>query len=206
MNVHLIGASAGNRKPPDRRRPSSRREQSIPKDSIFEVLPPLMSNPESLAPTSAQGTFMPAATLGAPQTICRRFALPCIYLADPEFTHPVCITDTTSGDLDENGATGETSSTPPAMVRASAICFGGQRIGDQLFESEHHRPSSCVWSGELAQKRRSLPEKQAYRSRRTNMVAELIQPMPNAPGILGRSCRCATLVDVSTLPRRFSHF
>jgi hypothetical protein len=66
------GASGGSasRPPWSSDKPSSRAEHSMPLLSTPRSLARLMSMPGRCAPTVAQGTFMPAATFGAPHTIC----------------------------------------------------------------------------------------------------------------------------------------
>ncbi len=54
-------------------RPSSRAEQSMPFDSTPRSFARRITSPEaSRAPSRASGVFMPARTLGAPQTTCSR--------------------------------------------------------------------------------------------------------------------------------------
>ena len=56
--------------------PNSFAEHSMPRDSMPRTVVRLISSPPgNVAPSSAQGTIIPAAALGAPQTICN-FSFP----------------------------------------------------------------------------------------------------------------------------------
>ncbi len=124
--------------------PSSRAEHSMPKDSTPRTLAALILTPGSSAPTSAQGTFMPAATLGAPQTMAKRFAVAGIDCAQVELVgirmlvRPSSTSATTTPE--NGGATGSSASTSsPAMVSrcaSSSLVSGGlTKVRSQLSEN-----------------------------------------------------------------------
>ena len=107
---------------------------SIPCDSTPRSLPFLMlkgSSPcagGSLAPTSATGTRTPAATLGAPQTICSGASLcsPTFTLATRSLSASGCwvtsITSPTTTPLKSLATLSKLSSSKPAIVSCSPIC------------------------------------------------------------------------------------
>ncbi len=100
--------------------PSSRDEHSMPKLSMPRTLACLMSMPGKRAPTTAQGTFNPAATFGAPQTICKTSPCPASTEQRLSLSASGCFStvNTCATYTPENsGATVLTSSTSnPAMV------------------------------------------------------------------------------------------
>ena len=117
---------------------SSRAEHSMPWLSTPRSLPSLMTKglPSSpggnCAPTSAQGTRMPARTLGAPQTICRFVPVPASTSQTLSLSAlACCATDSTCATTMplKAGAAGRVSSTSmPDMVSSSAssaVVIGG---------------------------------------------------------------------------------
>jgi hypothetical protein len=111
-------------------RPSSRAEQSIPLDSTPRSFAFLISMPGSFAPTSAHGTFCPAATFGAPQTMVSVSPVPASTSVTRSlsalgwgatlFTYPTTMPE-------NSPATGEISSTSrPPIVSLSASALGGR--------------------------------------------------------------------------------
>jgi len=117
------GASAGSTSRPSTlsSRPISLAPHSMPDDSTPRTLACLISICGSFAPTRAQGTFWPTATLGAPHTICSGSASPTFTLHTRRRSASGCgSTASTSATTTpaKGGAAGSTASTSrPAMVR-----------------------------------------------------------------------------------------
>ena len=111
------GASAGSGSRPawSSDSPNSRAEHSMPEDSTPRSLARLMrKSPGSTAPTSAHGTFMPAAALGAPQTICKASPWPASTRHTLSLSASGCLSaDRISATTipENDGATGSSSST-----------------------------------------------------------------------------------------------
>ena len=119
-------ASAGSESSPEASSaiPSSLAEHSIPCDSTPRITVVLIAGPPgSSAPTSAQGAFMPATALGAPQTIVRRAPVPASTVHTRRRSALGCgstfsIFATTTPE--KGGAAGTASSTSrPAIVNRS---------------------------------------------------------------------------------------
>ena len=121
--------------------PSSLAEHSIPFDSTPRILVGLiLKSPGSTAPASAHGTLMPAATLGAPHTICSRLPVPASTWVMFRRSASGCFsTDFTSATTtpENAGAAGRVSSTSkPAMVSRWASWSGERAGSDWVFSQE----------------------------------------------------------------------
>ena len=120
--------------------PSSRAEQSIPWLSTPRIFAALISRPGKLAPIIASGTFMPARTLGAPQTICKGSPWPAFTLHSESLSALGCFATVRTSPTTmpvNGGATGVQDSTSrPDMVSrcaSSAVVIDGlARVRSQL--------------------------------------------------------------------------
>src|SRR6185369_9385024 len=165
------GASSANTSSPawSSDRPSSRAEHSMPWLSTPRIFAALISkgwpfSPCSLAPTSAQGTFWPAATLGAPHTMLSIWPVPASTLHSDSRSALgwLSFSSTLATTTPENGgATGWQSSTSsPDMVSrcdSSSVEMGGST------SVRSQRSENCIFFGlvELAQKAQVAVKEQA---------------------------------------------
>src|SRR4051812_48964237 len=111
-------------------------------------------SPDSAAPTTAHGAFMPAATLGAPQTISSRLPLPTSTLQTVNRSVLGCFSTartTPTTTPEKAGATGSHASTSrPDMVSRCAssvvVNAGSTSVRSQLSENCMCRFNRCVRS------------------------------------------------------------